>query len=296
MSFGENLQFLRKKNHVTQEQLAERLEVSRQSISKWESDTTFPEMEKILQICDMFSCSMDALLRGNVQDECAEDTADYDRHMNQFSRYIAAGIFTVILGMSANQFLEALEVPEQIGEAAFLLFVLIGVSFFVIAGVRHEDYKKKYPQIVPFYRQEQIDAYHHKFPVYIVAGIACVLAGLILVVLGEGLAGCDWYREEYFNALFFVGVAFGGALLSYAGMQRDKFDVEKYNRENQSEKEKNGQSTLIGVVCGCIMIAATIVFFIWGFLFGAWMICWIVYPIGGMLCGMATLILSHARK
>ena len=86
------------------------------------------------------------------------------------------------------------------------------------------------------------------------------------------------------------------ALLSYAGMQRDKFEVEKYNRENQSEKEKNGQSTLIGVVCGCIMIAATIVFFIWGFLFDAWMICWIVYPIGGMLCGMATLILSHARK
>ena len=81
---------------------------------------------------------MDTLLRGNVQDECAEDTADYDRHMNQFSRYIAAGIFTVILGLSANQFLEALEVPEQ------------------------------------------IDAYHHKFPVYIVAGIACVLATLIL--------------------------------------------------------------------------------------------------------------------
>lgn len=42
MSLGENLQFLRKKNDITQEQLAEKLEVSRQSVSKWESDTTYP--------------------------------------------------------------------------------------------------------------------------------------------------------------------------------------------------------------------------------------------------------------
>lgn len=38
MSFGENLQFLRKRENITQEQMAERLEVSRQSVSKWESD------------------------------------------------------------------------------------------------------------------------------------------------------------------------------------------------------------------------------------------------------------------
>ena len=50
MSLGENLQFLRKKAEITQEQLAEQLEVSRQSVSKWESDTAFPEMDKILQM------------------------------------------------------------------------------------------------------------------------------------------------------------------------------------------------------------------------------------------------------
>lgn len=42
MSLGENLQFLRKRENMTQEQLAEALEVSRQSVSKWESDSTYP--------------------------------------------------------------------------------------------------------------------------------------------------------------------------------------------------------------------------------------------------------------
>ena len=64
MSFGENLQFYRKRRSITQEQLAEQLGVSRQTVSKWEADSSYPEMEKILQLCDMFGCSMDTLLRG----------------------------------------------------------------------------------------------------------------------------------------------------------------------------------------------------------------------------------------
>lgn len=49
MSLGENLQFLRKRENMTQEQLAEALEVSRQSVSKWESDSTYPETDKLMQ-------------------------------------------------------------------------------------------------------------------------------------------------------------------------------------------------------------------------------------------------------
>lgn len=60
-AFSENLQFYRKKADMTQEELAERMEVSRQTISKWESGATYPEMEKILQLCEMFRCDMDTL-------------------------------------------------------------------------------------------------------------------------------------------------------------------------------------------------------------------------------------------
>lgn len=67
MSFGQNLQFLRKMHRgMTQEQLAERLGVSRQTISKWEMDTAFPEMEKAVALCGLFSCSLDELLRQDM--------------------------------------------------------------------------------------------------------------------------------------------------------------------------------------------------------------------------------------
>lgn len=65
MSFGQNIQFLRKMHiGMTQEELAEKLGVSRQTISKWEIDASFPEMEKALALCEPFSCSLDELLRG----------------------------------------------------------------------------------------------------------------------------------------------------------------------------------------------------------------------------------------
>lgn len=76
MSFGQNLQFLRKmQNKMTQDELAERLGVSRQTVSKWELDSAYPEMDKLIELCDLFSCSMDELVRGdmNLSDEAFSD-------------------------------------------------------------------------------------------------------------------------------------------------------------------------------------------------------------------------------
>lgn len=67
MSFGQNLQFLREMHEgMTQEELAEKMNVSRQTISKWELDSTFPEMEKAIALCKIFSCSLDELIRKNM--------------------------------------------------------------------------------------------------------------------------------------------------------------------------------------------------------------------------------------
>ena len=74
MTFGEKLSNLRKENNYTQEQLADILGVSRQSISKWESDLAYPETEKIIKMAKMFSCSVDYLLNDDVNErrEAAE--------------------------------------------------------------------------------------------------------------------------------------------------------------------------------------------------------------------------------
>lgn len=71
MSLGRNLQFLRSMSRITQEALAERLNVSRQTVSKWELDAACPEVEKIIELCEMFNCSMDQLVREemNVADD-----------------------------------------------------------------------------------------------------------------------------------------------------------------------------------------------------------------------------------
>lgn len=66
MSFSANLQFLRKRSNITQEELADRLQVSRQSVSKWETGEAYPETEKIIALCDIFGVTMDDLMRGDV--------------------------------------------------------------------------------------------------------------------------------------------------------------------------------------------------------------------------------------
>ena len=64
MSFGKNLQYLRQlSGNMTQETLVEKLNVSRQTISKWEVDAANPEMDKALEICKIFNCSLDNLFR-----------------------------------------------------------------------------------------------------------------------------------------------------------------------------------------------------------------------------------------
>ena len=67
MSFGKNLQYLRRLSAgMTQESLAERLNVSRQTISKWEMDASTPEMDKALELCKVFNCSLDHLFRDEM--------------------------------------------------------------------------------------------------------------------------------------------------------------------------------------------------------------------------------------
>lgn len=66
MNFGKNLQILRKMTNMTQEELAEKLNISRQTISKWELGSILPEVEKLIELCEIFNCSVDQLLRENM--------------------------------------------------------------------------------------------------------------------------------------------------------------------------------------------------------------------------------------
>lgn len=74
MTFGDKLAKLRREQNYTQEQLAGILDVSRQSISKWESDLAYPETDKLIKICELFGCSSDYLLL-----DICENKQDYEQ-------------------------------------------------------------------------------------------------------------------------------------------------------------------------------------------------------------------------
>ncbi len=68
MKFGDNLKAIRKHNKMSQEQLAEKVNVSRQSVSKWETGEAYPEMHNILQLCKIFNCKINDLVHTEMSD------------------------------------------------------------------------------------------------------------------------------------------------------------------------------------------------------------------------------------
>lgn len=87
MNFGENLQKLRKEKNISQEQLAEELHVSRQTIGKWENGVTYPETECLIQISDFFEVSIDVLLKEIVTDSnTMESSSTYQANEEDLSQ------------------------------------------------------------------------------------------------------------------------------------------------------------------------------------------------------------------
>ena len=90
MTLGEKLSKLRKEYNYTQEQLADILGVTRQSISKWESDIAYPETDKLIRIGKLFECSMDYLLNDDINVkqgiEPKETETFWDKFKKQFHK------------------------------------------------------------------------------------------------------------------------------------------------------------------------------------------------------------------
>lgn len=317
MGLGENLQFLRKKDNITQEQLAERLEVSRQSVSKWESDAAYPEMDKILQICELFHVTMDDLVRNDVSLLYIEDKADYDKQMDIFSKMIAAGVGIILLGNSLMFLLEGLNMKylwfceeyydalgvyvkegrEGVFTGVLLIFVTVAVAIFILFGIRYGDYWRKKPCLQQFYSQEEISAFHGKFAVMIAAGVTLILIDVIIMVSAEALFPVIEevaYLESFSAAFFMLLISIAVPILVYAGIQSSKYDISSWNEMHDEGSERYKKSKLKGTVCGCVMMVATILFLIVGFGFDWWKIgAAVIYSVFGIGCGIVSVVIDH---
>lgn len=113
MKFGDNLQNLRKSKKMSQEKLAEKVDVSRQSISKWERGESYPTMNNIMTLCEIFHCNINELVQENLTDINSLDEeikmsvvkfkAEKQKKMKGISKaiYVTARIGKIVVVMSA---------------------------------------------------------------------------------------------------------------------------------------------------------------------------------------------------
>lgn len=297
--FGENLQFYRKQHSMTQEQLAEKLEVSRQTVSKWEAGVSYAEMEKILLICDIFCCDMDTLMRKSAGEVFVEDNKRHRDHMAKSRVRICTGIIILITALAFYQILESLSIgSEAVWNTLFLGAAIAAVLIFVLQGLENENYCRKYPYIQDFYPLEEKEEFERKFPSRITVGIGFILIGLLFGISGDSLPVSPEVTTDIYNGVFFLFAAAGIGVLVNTGLKKSEYDVEEYNRNNRKRCPENGdkykeKEAKADKWCGCIMIIAVILFLTAGFIFKLWSICWITIPIGGLICAIISLFTNQ---
>ena len=291
MSLAENLQFLRAREGITQEQLAERMDVSRQSVSKWESGASFPEMDTLLKLCDMFHTDMDTLLRGSVEQSLSEDAAGYDRFMTSYARKVAGSVSAIIAG-AALMILLHLRIGDMLSGAVFMLVVAIAAVVLVASGMEEDNFRKQYPVITDFYTEKQKADFHRRYIWYIAGGVGAILCGVVLMILAFSVIPEREPYESMAGALFASIVACAVFFLIYGGMLEDKYNIPKYNRANNPSPEDKERRRRAVTACSFIMILATALFLFLGLSYDSWESAAVIYPVGGVICGGAWLLLG----
>jgi transcriptional regulator with XRE-family HTH domain len=299
MNFMENLRVLREKNNMTQEQLAERMEVSRQTVSKWESGTSMPEMEKLVQLTEMFGCTMDGLLKGNMHLENEKESELYDRYGNWVARRGALATCICILAFAAQQIGEYIS-PSFLGESGlpFMLGALLGTLLWIRIGMLSSHFHEKHPYVEPFYTEEEKEEFHRKYMTWMIAGIGILIAALIVTAsLYAAWDNVDDRMDAIFGGLFLGMVSIGVGIIVYIALMASKYNVEGYNEDNAWEASEEGKENRrrIKKVCCIIMLMAvicTILLWLWE---TPHVTAGIPLAIGGILCGAASVALNKRR-
>ena len=297
MSFSENLQTLRKSHGISQEQLAERLNVSRQAVSKWETDGGYPEMDKIIQLCDLFDVTMDELIKGQVEVDKADIRKKYDRHFGSFAKGIATGVFLIIAGVAVSSFNFRKYFGAGTGSLSngiVFMFFAVGIALLIIFGLKNSSFERENPVIPDIYASEEREKFNTKiFPYFIAGGLALIFIGIIITMI---------INPDIGNTLFLLLLAAAVWLFNYAGITHDKFDVEDYNRECDFEqgikdtdppeivRQKKAKS-LVRRICGVIMLTATAVYLLIGFVWNIWSPSWAIFPVCGIICAIVHLVI-----
>lgn len=122
MKFGDKLIKLRKQHGLSQEELAEKLNVSRQSVSKWESNNTYPETDKIVQICNIFDCTMDDLINDKISEIEKRESLAKKKYQIIVDSFLDFIVKTVNL-FTSMKFLDIIKCLFELGMIAIILMI-----------------------------------------------------------------------------------------------------------------------------------------------------------------------------
>ncbi len=135
MKLGTQIKKFRTEFSLSQEELAEKLYVSRQSISNWENDKTYPDIKSLLLLSEVFSVSLDELVKGDMeemkQEISKQDVAEFEKQGRVFLIFC---ILILVLPIPLAYFF------DWWGMAVYLVVVVAGLLY----GLKMEKFKKKY--------------------------------------------------------------------------------------------------------------------------------------------------------
>jgi len=318
MIFADKLIALRKKAGWSQEELAQQLNVSRQSVSKWEGAQSVPDLDKIVQLSRVFGVSTDYLLKDELEEqEPASSLPEQPQRrrvsMEEASRYLelrraaaprlALATFLCVISPIALILLGGLSeytarVTENaaagIGMSALIIlvagiFLSSGAQVREFAFLETEPFETEYG-VSGMVRQRQQDFQPTANRLNMIGTILCIMSVLPLF-LAMCLSGSDlMYIGAVCLLLGFVALAC--IAFVYAGTQTAA--MEKLLEEGDYTRQRKSKSRLIGTVSVCYWLIVTAIFMF--YTFGPYgnaqpKYSWFIWAIAGILYGAVMAVL-----
>lgn len=309
----------RKKNGWSQEELASKLGVSRQAVSKWESAGSIPDLQRILQMSELFGVTTDYLLKDEIEEErlneyvetkiikvSMEEANQYLDMKSKGSRIVANATSLCILSPVPLIVLGTMtEDRILIGFSLVLLLVLVAIAvyLFVNYGLRESHMQHLEKEIfeteygVSGMVRERRDKYEPTFTRNIAIGVVLCILSVIPTIMA-GVMEVEDYMSGISVGLLLIIVSIGVNILIRAGMIKSSYDTLLQEGEYTiEEKHLKKKTDAFSGAYWCLMVA---IYFGWSFWTNNWKFTWIIWPVAGVLyaavLGMVKMTIEGREK
>lgn len=315
---------LRKKSGMSQEDLAGKLNVSRQSVSKWESAQSIPDLDKIIQMSSIFGVSTDFLLKDEIELEdtsalvdtepdsiarrvSMEQANDYIKRRHKNALKVAIGVLLCIIspitlillcGIFEYNGLLSENIACAIGLITMFVLVAIAVGLFLISGNNTKEYEyittKSFETEygVTGMAKQRKKEYQGTYNAMTTTGIiSCVLSVIPLFV---GLFLENDFITVCGVASLIAIVALGAFLIVYTGCKMGAYVA--LLQEGDYAKQVKEKNPLFAAITTAYWLVATVIYLVWSFTTNDWKITWIVWAVAGVLYGAISPLLTITVK